>query len=202
MSSHHATVVLVDNPAIEPWIVSDNCELSRFDYEKIGIDEIRSLINEAHRLPAVGKQYKEIVLSGFSITREAEQAALKILEEPPLHVRIVLILPSGTHLLDTVLSRVERIVRSQIDEPKRVLSEWLTLNPTERIAEIEIRLKNKDLSWMHALRSELLHVKSTDGRVPDNVFEDVSLIIDNLLTRGASNKMLLEHLALSLPVTK
>lgn len=203
MSAHHAKVVLVEKPAQFQWSVAEGTELCRYDYEKIGIDEIRSLITEAHRLPSEGNFQKEIVLSGLSITREAEQASLKILEEPPAHISIVFLLPIGTHLLDTVLSRVEKKV--QLSEPsssETTLLAWLKLATADRLAEVEARLKNKDTEWIHAIRSDLLQMSSSTEIISAESYEDAHLVINNLLTRGASNKMLLEHLALSLPVTK
>ena len=49
---------------------------------------------------------KYIVLAGNSFTTEAQNSLLKILEEPPLNIKFIIISPTKSNLLPTVRSRL------------------------------------------------------------------------------------------------
>lgn len=198
MLENHSSITLIENPS-EYVFASTDVELQRFDYEQIGIDEVRSLITEAHRKPSE-KSIKQIVVTANKITSEAQQASLKILEEPPSSVRIKLVLPIGTQFLPTVLSRV-RLETESAKNTSSVFEDWQMLSPAERIKVVEEKVKAKDVKWQQSLKNGLqTHLSSTHG-YSAVVLSQLDLIVNELLTRGASNKMLLEHLALSLPLT-
>lgn len=201
MNKHHAVVVFSDAPEKYEIDVPITTEVSQTIIDTIGIDTIRDVIAEAHRRPREGYTDKCILVSATKITSEAQQSALKILEEPPTGVSIHIVLPFGTQLLDTVLSRVE--VQKITNESKsNVFSGWLKLPYAERIAEVENRIKAKDSLWLQSFKTDLQVYYSNHGSGVGEEMADTQLVIDNLLTRGASNKMLLEHLALSIPLTR
>lgn len=73
-----------------------------------GIDEIRSL-KESAGVAAPGGKYKVFVIDEIhALTKDAFNALLKILEEPPAHVVFVLATTEPHKILPTVLSRVQR----------------------------------------------------------------------------------------------
>lgn len=73
-----------------------------------GIDEVRN-IKESAQVAATGGKYKVFVVDEcHMLTREANNALLKLLEEPPSHVVFILATTEPHKLLDTVLSRVQR----------------------------------------------------------------------------------------------
>lgn len=73
-----------------------------------GIDEIRNL-KESAQVAATGGKYKVFVIDEcHMLTREANNALLKLLEEPPPYVTFILATTEPHKLLDTVLSRVQR----------------------------------------------------------------------------------------------
>lgn len=198
MTSYQSRVYLVSDiyqEKIEPEV---GVEIYQTTVDSIGIDSIRALIEEAHRRPREGFSKKLIVLAGAKITVEAQQSALKILEEPPSDTEIILILPDGTRLLDTVLSRVQ-VERKTASVVSQVFHEWLQLSYADRIKEIETRTKAKDMVWMQSFKQELQKYAEKNNHTS---LADLQLVLANFLTRGASNKMLLEHLALSLPLTR
>jgi len=201
MQQHHARIILTDIPA--DFAVDGNAktEIYRLDTDSIGIDQIRDIVTEAHRRPKDGYDSKHIVLTGFKITSESQQASLKILEETPKDVYITVVLPVGTQLLDTVLSRVEL---EKIDDVSQdvTLKAWLQLSYKDRIAEIEAKTKAKDTAWMQSMKSGLEKYSVNQSLAAADGLKELEIITENLLTRGASNKMLLEHLALSLPLTR
>jgi hypothetical protein len=169
-------------------------------FEKIGIDEVRALTMEAHRRPQATFITKTVVIYGLSITSEAQQAALKILEEPPKDSAIIMVLPTGTQILPTILSRVSLEILSS--EVSGELNDWLQLSHADRIAEVDTRVKAKDQVWMSVIKSDLQQYLSRIDPVETTHLKESQLVVNHLLTRGASNKMLLEHLALVLPLRK
>jgi DNA polymerase-3 subunit gamma/tau len=73
-----------------------------------GIEEVRSLIDAAQYRPA-GSRYRIYIIDEVhQLTREAFNALLKILEEPPDHVKFVLATTEPHKLPPTVLSRCQR----------------------------------------------------------------------------------------------
>lgn len=201
MQNHHAVIVFSDAPEKYEIDASITTEVSQTIVDTIGIDTIRDIISEAHRTPREGYDAKYLVLSATKITSEAQQAALKILEEPPVNVTICMVLPFGTQLLDTVLSRVE-VQRLTTNEQTAVFTGWLGLSYADRIAEVEKRVKAKDSLWLQSLKTDLQIYYTNHAQASAVEMADVQLVVNNLLTRGASNKMLLEHLALSIPLTR
>lgn len=73
-----------------------------------GIDEIRNL-KESAQVAATGGGYKVFLIDEVHmLTKDAFNALLKILEEPPQHVIFILATTEPQKILPTVLSRVQR----------------------------------------------------------------------------------------------
>lgn len=75
--------------------------------KSIGIDEIRSLIEEINKKPIEGDTKVVIIYNSHLITEVAQNAFLKTIEEPPKGVFIILLCENINKLLDTVKSRCE-----------------------------------------------------------------------------------------------
>ncbi len=72
-----------------------------------GIDDIRELKEAVHTLPFESKYKVYIVDEVHMLTKEAFNALLKTLEEPPAHVIFILATTEEEKLLDTILSRCQ-----------------------------------------------------------------------------------------------
>jgi len=73
-----------------------------------GIDEIRN-IKEMARVASSQNKYKVFIIDEVhSLTKDAFNALLKTLEEPPAHVKFIMATTEPHKLLPTVLSRVQR----------------------------------------------------------------------------------------------
>lgn len=96
--------------------------ISKFDqcYVKadnsIKIVQIRNLITQLHTKPVNGKLRAGIILEAEKATIEAQNALLKLLEEPPKTTYLFLSAPNPKHLLPTIASRC-RIVQLHHDAP-------------------------------------------------------------------------------------
>jgi DNA polymerase-3 subunit gamma/tau len=73
-----------------------------------GIEDIRALIEESTFSPAKGKYRVYIVDEVHMLTKEAFNALLKTLEEPPAHVIFILATTEVHKLPQTILSRCQR----------------------------------------------------------------------------------------------
>lgn len=72
-----------------------------------GIDDIRELKEAVHTMPYESKQKVYIIDEVHMLTKEAFNALLKTLEEPPAHVIFILATTEEEKLLDTILSRCQ-----------------------------------------------------------------------------------------------
>ena len=74
-----------------------------------GVDEIRELRNKINLLPAYGKYKVYIIDEVHMLTQGAFNALLKTLEEPPAHVIFILATTDPHKVLETILSRCQRL---------------------------------------------------------------------------------------------
>ena len=173
-------------------------------FERFGIDEARELIALAGL-----KNFSEatffIALS--NITSEAQQALLKLFEEPQQGTTFVMILPHGT-LLPTLKSRMLPYPTTEGSplyayRGESSVGKFLKAAGKERSDTIAKMLKDDEgvkervLDFVNALEVELSK-NSRDKKVREGL-EDIARVRDYLRDRSPSLKMLLEHLALSLP---
>ena len=114
-------------PAAEPCNVCDSClaiaagqdvDVVEIDAaSNRGIDEIRQLRQNVAVRPARGRYKVYIIDEVHMLTREAFNALLKTLEEPPSHVKFVLCTTEPEKLPITILSRCQRFDFTIVDTP-------------------------------------------------------------------------------------
>lgn len=73
-----------------------------------GIDEIRQLKDKINYRPARGRKKVYIIDEAHMLTKEAFNALLKTLEEPPSHVLFILATTEPDKILPTIISRCQR----------------------------------------------------------------------------------------------
>jgi len=95
-----------------------------------GIDNIRELTEKIHLAPTTGKYKVYIIDEAHMLTREAFNALLKTLEEPPSHVLFILATTEPYKLPQTILSRCQRF-------------DFRKLTVPEIIKRLEIIVKNE-----------------------------------------------------------
>ena len=102
----------------EPCNTCDNClaidkgnfiDLNEIDAaSNRGIDEIRALKDKINYQPVNGRKKVYIIDEVHMLTKEAFNALLKTLEEPPSHVVFILATTEPDKILDTIISRCQR----------------------------------------------------------------------------------------------
>ncbi len=173
--------------------------ITTFVHEKVGVDEVKAITKQAHLRPSTGNDYVFVIGTLF-VTHEAQNALLKLFEEPPQGLSFQLVLPESVGLLPTLMSRVGSVVHHATHNDDTAWNVFLAATPTERLQQIDTWQKTKDPQWLQTILRGVHNYKSTD--LPPTALPAVRLAGEKLATRGAGNKMLLEHIALAIPLRK
>ncbi len=99
------------------------------------IEEVRQLRDTAYVLPNEAP-YRVMILAGaHNMTEQAQNALLKILEEPPRHVVFILTCENRAQMLSTIQSRVMCVTLGGLgeDEAVRVLARRFPDKPEEEL---------------------------------------------------------------------
>lgn len=184
------------------FLEENNPDVSVREFEKFGIDESRELAREA-ALKSVSS--KRLFVVGVSaLTSESQQALLKLFEEPPAGVVFVLLVPHGT-VLATLRSRTlpyplfEGKETSFLKEAKH----FIAASAKERSDQIAALLEDEEgakervRGFVVALEREFAPQISTPRA--REALQDLAKTRSYVNDRSPSLKMLLEHLAISLP---
>ncbi len=175
------------------------------EYEKFGIDDSRALRDMAALKSAAGRAL--FVIGVASATTESQQALLKLFEEPQKGTVFVLLAPQGS-VIATLRSRFlpypEKVGE---DASTKDIKKFLVLPYKARSAEITKLLKDEDgvrervRGFLNGLESELYKHLPKDKGMRQGL-EDIAKVRSYANDRSPSFKMLLEHLALTLPTLK
>ncbi len=168
---------------------------------------------DAHMAHTAGK--KIFVIAAESFTHEALEALLKVLEDPKAGTHFFIITPRPGLLPATVLSRVQLIHAVNLQNTELVLAKkFLAFDAPERLAHITKMLaKAKDaeegenaklaarklLQGLELILHEQFLTQSTAGKTTlAKQLKTLAQAGSYLNDRGASVKMILEHVSLSL----
>jgi DNA polymerase-3 subunit gamma/tau len=151
------------------------------------IDEIRDLRDKVHIAPSVAKYKVYIIDEVHMLTKEAFNALLKTLEEPPAHVVFILATTEAHKLPETIISRTQRYAFKPVDLPK-VADHLQTLATAEHIdidrQALELIAAHGDGSFRDSI-SLLDQVRNTG---------DTITLTDVQNTLGIAPKELIEQL--------
>jgi DNA polymerase III delta prime subunit len=200
--NHHAYLLQVKDVVSEEIpndIKGDDCEMVSHIFGAMSIDAVRSLIDSAYTKSLINNS-KLIVIRADSINIEAQQALLKVLEEPPISTRFLFLLKRGSVILPTLRSRFY-LLSSHVLEDKSndVWQDFLLLSLSKQIEAIADKTKNKDLEWIGAIKSGLFsYLEDNKTQISIEKLNRLLSSASLISTRGASNKMLLEDMAIVL----
>lgn len=160
--------------------------------EQFLIDDAHRLVRDAHLRP-VGEKKVFVFVFGF-ITHEAQNALLKLFEEPPAGTHFFLIVPTVSILLPTVRSRMMHVhMRTEENNASKAAETFLQSSRAERLTQM------KDLASDRAQAAvfldELEHYFAKHERTREQL-EVLYLTKQYIRDRGASPKLLLEYVAL------
>lgn len=179
-----------------------NPDIHIYSFEKLNIEDARELSSEASFKAVSGRAL--YILAAGSISFDAQQALLKLFEEPKEGDVFVLLVPPGI-LMPTLRSRfVEYPEKIEKDAALSApANKFLKASYKERSAQVAALLKEDEgakervRQFLHAL--ELSLRKKIKDKETREGMQDIALVRNYLEDRSASMKMLLEHLAATLP---
>lgn len=204
---HHANVIIGNEDYKEALFeileknlnfqINANPDFLLIEKELLGIDDARDLEKWSIGKPFLSDT-KVSLISIKSITHEAQNALLKVLEEPTLGTYFFIRLESLGGILPTFLSRVrimdEFQTKNDVVSTESAKTKFLHSSLKERFAIIRSLAKKEDKSALRDL------IKDLEQFAYSNQIKTINL--KKLLTakifassRGASPKMLLEWLA-------
>lgn len=170
--------------------------------ERFGIEEARELI-ERSQLKNVG--VVTFFIAASSLTSEAQQALLKLFEEPQPGTTFILLVPHGT-LISTLRSRMLPYPEVLKTESTSEARKFLQGSQKDRSVYITKILKDDDVrepvrEFLGGLEAELYKLvqKKKGDKELLNGLTDIARVRSYTNDRSPSFKMLLEHLAISLP---
>lgn len=192
--------------------VKGNPDVHVREFNVFGIDDGRAIQTLESRKAVVADK-KIFILRINSITREAQNALLKTLEEPTEGAHFFLLVPSSNMLLGTLLSRVQVVKMGEsagdTSRSSIFIKQFLSSTGAERLALIADIIETKDkqeaLSLVNGLELELYEQSnlgkyiSGEDSIPTEAFESLQSVRSYLNDRSSSVKILLEHLSVTLP---
>jgi hypothetical protein len=175
------------------------------NYEKFGIDEARALIQLTSFKNTEDRAL--FFIGAASMTSEAQQALLKLLEEPQWGTTFVLLIPHGT-LLPTLKSRCMSLP-DQLQGAKASgdAAQFLSWGYKQRSDWVATLLKDEDnarervRTFLNELEIEL-HTHIDEGKDIRDGLDEIGHFRQYLSDRAPSLKMILEHFAATLPSIK
>jgi hypothetical protein len=214
---HHAYVVAGQKDSLLPLLldlfenkfgiaINGNPDFSVIHFESLGIDEARK-IKEMQSMKSLGNHKRIFIISTNSITMQAQNAMLKMFEEPTENTHFFIIVPSTSFFIETLLSRmvvlssdIEEVGNKSLDAKK-----FLSGTHPERLKMIEKFLKefkdNKEgKSVVNNFFGEIEILLAKDVKKNREALEKLLEIKKYIFDTSSSLKILLETLALTLPI--
>lgn len=198
----HARLVVADSLAAAPVpeaLKRETADIRHLTATSLGIDEARRLRALASDRAWSG-QGRHFLITARTLTIEAQNALLKLFEEPPADTTFWLIVPHPSVLLPTLRSRLIEVTAGEADLPEAApeggAGEFLRASYKERLGLIA-SLAKKDPDGLQELIRQL-----TRASWPQPAAGKRALLLADryVYNRGALKKMLAEELALSLPI--
>lgn len=210
MLTHHAQLIIGSYDDVIPELEkqlekqgvksSGNPDFWKSHFDSFGIDDARKLSNLQLRKSFSGEK-KIFILGWRQATIEAQNALLKVFEEPTQGVHFFVITQQEQLLLPTLRSRLTKLV-VDIENTKstKEARDFLKSGSADRIKQVQTIITDGDK--VHALQLlndlEVVCANSKAGMQKD-IGELLISARRNLATRSPSLKLILEHLALAIP---
>jgi hypothetical protein len=188
------------------------------DYSLFSVDDARALYQIAWQSPLKGEK-KAIIISASRLYHEAQNALLKLFEEPPADTALYLVVPHAGSIIPTLRSRLLPLpgfAHTEESEISDVAKEFLKASKEKRSAMIKKLADAQGEEKKRAARDTALSIldgveraayekwqkAKEDEREEGSltaVLEDIAMLRGYLHDRSAPMRMILEHVSLILP---
>ncbi|MEK7060531.1 MAG: hypothetical protein AAB936_00885 [Patescibacteria group bacterium] len=219
---HHAFVIEAETEqgieAAQVWVEKElgmkargNPDVVVLRYGLLSVEDARQVSELAAGAPFVGEN-KVIIISANRAYHEAQNALLKVFEEPPRGTYLFLVLPTLGSLLPTLRSRVQILSNSHVGRSTSHMSaaeEFMKASKEKRSSIIKKLTSGKDEEERRENREEAITIvngieavayeKLKRGGETATLLSDIATLRGYLHDRGAPVRMILEHLSFVLP---
>ncbi len=170
----------------------------------LDIHTVRELIVWAH---TPYHEERVAIVSFHTATLPAQNAMLKILEEPGEKVRFILITSNKEHLLETVISRTRLITPQDVSQVNVFAKEFLETKPALRfklkgvtaLLAQEDEEGRKDREAVRSFIVSLVDVLATDKKIPKKYIKETLEMASYAGDPSVTVKFIIEYLSLLLP---
>lgn len=188
----------------------DPLDISHYTFGKaIGIEDVRNIQKSALLKPFRGKT-KAVVIDAYeNITLEAQNALLKILEEPPANTIIVIQIAKKELLLPTIISRCKVIILQQkeiklneeeLSKVNNDLNILLNGKTGDKLKIAQDIARNKDgKMWLEKMATFIKEKMAKDNKNSNllNFLKELQKTYKTIQSTNVSQRTALENLFLS-----
>lgn len=187
-----------------------NPDVITLRYGLLSVEDARQIITLVSQAPVQGDA-KVLVIAAERMYHEAQNALLKVFEEPPPGTYLFLILPTLGGLLPTLRSRVQTLVdpaggRTTQGIPE-IATQFMKSTKEKRSALIKRLSSGKDEEERRAYREEAIvlingierTLRSQGLMAHAETLREIAVLRPYLYDRSAPVKQILEHLSLVVP---
>ncbi|MDE2041136.1 MAG: hypothetical protein KGI59_01985 [Patescibacteria group bacterium] len=215
-SSHHANLIVSSSETDADLIKqlekrlhikrAGNPDFTVRRYANFTIDEARELRARALARPMTDSGLMIFLLMIDNITIEAQNALLKLLEEPPEYARFYLRIPSSHLLLPTLRSRLNLLDADMGTRPNApAAAAFIKASPSKRLAIVKSfvddiskdkKTKRDAVNFLDDIQRAMY--SGTSVRAHAAALEIIETARTYMTDRAPSIKMLLEYVALAI----
>lgn len=223
--NHHAFVIEAEAEqgiaVAQEWLVRElgmkvqsNPDVLVLRHGLLSVEDARKIAETAAGAPFSG-EHKAVIISANRMYHEAQNALLKLFEEPPPGLHLFAVLPSLGGLLPTLRSRVQELKQIEKGAQKVILpeiaEEFLKARKEKRSALIKKLTSGRDEEERRENREEAIvlvngieaaaYAAMRGGKHTGaaELLSDIATLRAHLYDRSAPVRMILEHLSLVTP---
>lgn len=171
-----------------------------YEYNKFLVDDAEHIFST--HLHKTGADEMQIICIAFNVTNiETQNKILKMLEEPRPHTYFFIIIPSLQSILPTITSRAQVFVYQKNTEISKETEKFIKGTVSARLDHVKNLVE--DLKEEKITKQDLIHFieeieKYLHEKKEFEILKEVLSIKDYLRDGGASNKQLLEYIAVTI----
>jgi DNA polymerase III delta prime subunit len=191
--------------------IENNPDIVVLHYGLFSVADARRVADTAAGAAFVGEN-RVIIIAANRAYHEAQNALLKLFEEPPPGTYLFLVLPTLGGLLPTLRSRIQ-ILKYGFTKPiiSKATEEFLKASKEKRSALIKKLTSGKDEEERRENREEAITLLNGIEAIAYTVMQkkgdktvtallaDIAVLRDHLYDRSAPVRMILEHISLVIP---
>lgn len=208
--THHANLIPYAYSDIANTLHTElgDVELVEIVEQTLPIERARDIVDI--QLMKSGDRDQVIIVAFDTATREAQNALLKVLEEPVPSTFFYIITPNAHLLLPTLKSRLSELAANNRlltaeDTGATKVRAFLKASPQKRLVMIKRLVDEKDRQGTaHLIKNIATMFESLRGSIDSKTWagklRELNTLLGYAQDPASSPKMLLEHVALTLPI--